>query len=172
MGNQNKSYMPNPTWKLQKKMIFWTPETQSGSTNSLGKPLWTPTSGRAVASRASWGPAQNGGDVIALGHRDQEYTIFSWAFRESLLREASWSGTTWEESHQVPKDSARHTLASLQSLLCPQERGRSSREHQQSSGEVPQLHDGHQRWELATHAKNVHTLPHCVATKRSSNMVL
>lgn len=119
----------------------------------------------AVASTERRGvQLKNGGDVIALGHRDQGVHHLLLGISQPASGGILIRVHLGKKSHQV-KDSARYALASLQSLLCPQEWGRSSREHQQLSGEVPQLQSSHQRRELATHAKNVYTLPHCVATK-------
>lgn len=119
----------------------------------------------AVASTERCGvQLKNGGDVIALGHRHQRVHHLLLGISQPASRGILIRVHLGRKSHQV-KDSARHTLASLQSLHCPQEQGRSNREHQQLSGEAPPLQSGHQRRELATHAKNVYTLPHCVAIK-------
>ena len=139
-------------------------ETQSGNTNSLVVSLFglLPRD-EAVASTERRGvQLKNGGDVIALGHRDQGVHHLLLGISQSASGGILIRVHLGRKSHQV-KDSARYALASLQSLLCPQERGRSTREHQQLSGEVPQLQSGHQRRELATHAKNVYTLPPCAA---------
>ena len=101
---------------------------------------------------------KNGGDIIALGHRHQRVHHLLLGISQPASGGILIRVHLGRKSHQV-KDSGRHTLASLQSLHCPQERGRSNREHQQLSGEAPLLQSGHQRRELATHAKNVYTLP-------------
>lgn len=101
---------------------------------------------KAITSTESGGvQLKNGGDVIALRHRDQGVHHLFLGISQPASRGILIRIHLRRKSHQV-MDSVHQTLHSLQSLHSPQEQGRNNSEHQQLAGKEREFQSSHKRW--------------------------